>query len=107
MLIFDRRMVYVKGILPVYFYIFHQDLIFFLLINIAYTEHALHGVASVFAQNAAVGVKSLDELLGRQHGENVLQQQQHTVTVIRHRHPLNLFIHKGAHARVCVSSPAR
>lgn len=40
-----------------------------------HTQHTLHRSVSVLSQDALVGIKSLDELLGGQHGERVLQQQ--------------------------------
>lgn len=44
----------------------------------AYTEYVLHSGVTVLAQDAPVGVKSLDELLGGHHWEGVLQQRKIT-----------------------------
>lgn len=42
----------------------------------AYAENVLHSRVSLFAQDAPVGVKSVDELLRGHHGEGVLQQHR-------------------------------
>lgn len=43
---------------------------------VAYTEYVLHSSVSLLAQDAPVGVQSLDELLRGHHREGVLQQHK-------------------------------
>lgn len=45
-----------------------------------YAEDALDSGAPVLAQNTVVGVKSVEQLLGRQHREGVLQKKTHKKT---------------------------
>lgn len=42
----------------------------------AYTEYVLHCFVSLLAQDALIGVKSVDELLRGHHGEGILQQHK-------------------------------
>lgn len=42
---------------------------------VTYAENVLHSGVSLSAQDAPVGVESVDELLGGHHGEGVLQQR--------------------------------
>lgn len=42
----------------------------------AYTEYVLHCGVSLLAQDAPIGVKSVDELLRGHHGEGILQQHK-------------------------------
>lgn len=43
---------------------------------LAHTEYTLHSAAPFLAQDAVVGVKSMDKLLGGHRGESVLQQHK-------------------------------
>lgn len=41
-----------------------------------YTKYTLHSPAPILPQDAVVRVESLDQLLRRQHGEGILQQDK-------------------------------
>lgn len=59
-----------------------QFWIFWLVVHIlAHTEYTLHSGAPFLAQDAVVGVKSVDKLLGGHHGESVLQQHRKSLSV--------------------------
>lgn len=72
-------------------YTFYWKRSIFWGVNIsAYTEYVLHSGVSILAQDAPIGVKSVDELLRGHHGEGILQQHKGEEKK-PFQHPLALF----------------